>query len=53
MSALRLSDQGAQQGEMRDGGWDLGIMASTKVFWNFSPPGSNPSVSIIFWVIES
>ena len=29
MSAMRASDQDAQQGERRDGTWDLGIMTST------------------------
>ena len=53
MSATRASEEGVQQGERRDGTWDLGIMASIRVFWNFSPPGSNPSLSIIFWITES
>ena len=52
-SAKRAADEGVQQGERRDGTWDLGIMASIRVFWNFSPPGSNPSLSIIFWITES
>lgn len=51
--ALKVLDQGTQQEGGRDRGWDLGLMASIRVFGKSLPPGNKLSITIIFWFIES